>query len=172
MNITIPPNCRSFPADFFAWLLANQVDPTNVDDTQPVLVTDSEISGTTLFATAFQLPVTVPMPEALAEEMSALFPGYGERIAVLDDMAQLVEQLRQARDEQSKAKDRADEARAQILARLHIEGASVGTVAGRRAVEWKSVTKSQFQTARFRADHKDLADKYTVERVENRLELL
>jgi hypothetical protein len=171
MNITIPPNCRSFPASFFPWLIANQVVPQQVDDSKPVHITDSEIVGVTVLQNTFRVPIVVPLTDQLAADLDQFF-GEGASVTVLDDLAQLVNQLREARDEMAKAKDRADEARAQILARLHITGASVGTVHGRPAVEWKTVTKSQFQTAKFRADHKDLADEYTTTREENRLELL
>lgn len=90
----------------------------------------------------------------------------------MDDLKQWIDQLAEARRTAADAKDRADEARDQILAHLRDNKADIGTVGGRPAVEWKLVTKTQFETVKFRTDHPELAAAYTAERTENRLELL
>jgi len=121
-----------------------------------------------------------PMPDLmeLAEQVAAVLtppaePSEAQPIAIpIDGLKQLVAQLDEARQAQRDAKDRADEARDQIIAYLRDNGGEVGTVDGRPAVEWKTVTKKQFETARFRVENPDMADEYTTERTENRLELL
>jgi len=90
----------------------------------------------------------------------------------IDDIASLVDQLRTARDEERAAKERAEEARDQILSRMINEGYKIGTVNGRPAVQWVPVTSNRFQTKKFQAAHPDLAAEYTEPSTSNRLEVL
>lgn len=90
----------------------------------------------------------------------------------IDDLASLVDQLRTARDEERAAKERAEEARDQILSRMINEGYKIGTVNGRPAVQWVPVTSNRFQTRKFQAAHPDLAAEYTEPSTSNRLEVL
>jgi len=171
MNITIPPGATFgyMTRPLFDWLEANGVDPSGIDGSQPLSITEV-VTAATVFGTTVQRPVLTEMPQDLAQFLDDNFGG--PAAVALDDMSQLIDRLAQARAEEKAAKERADEARAQILARLELSGASLGTVGGRPAVEWRRVEKKQFQTAKFRADHPDMADQYTSTRTENRLELL
>jgi hypothetical protein len=90
----------------------------------------------------------------------------------VDDLKEWVEQLATARAEEKAAKERAEEARDQILSRMINEGYKVGTINGRPAVQWVPVTSNRFQTAKFKAAHPEMAAEFTEPSVSNRLEVL
>ena len=90
----------------------------------------------------------------------------------LDDLKEWIEQLDAARAEEKAAKERAEEARDQILSRMINEGYKLGTIDGRPAVQWVPVTSQRFQTKKFQAAHPELAAEFTEPSTSNRLEIL
>lgn len=174
MMITIPPATVGLPPAFFDWLTANGVDVPQVSAANPFHIdTGAELmSGTTVFLTEFLTPIMVPLDDYLAGWLLEQYGEHDPGTSVLDDMSSLVEQLRSAREDEKNAKARAEEARDQILARLRIEGSSVGTVDGRPAVERKIVESKRFDTMRFRREQPETAAIYTSISTSERLELL
>jgi hypothetical protein len=90
----------------------------------------------------------------------------------MDEFKSLVDQLAEARQAEKDAKDRAQEARDQIIAFLRDSKADIGTIAGRPAVEWKQLAPRKFKTGKFAVDHPDLYEQYREESPESRLDLL
>jgi hypothetical protein len=158
---------------FCSWLLANQVNPQQINGSQNITVTSVLISGTTVFSTTFAVDVTVPMPEDLAQVLESVYhPSEDPEATSLDDMAHLVKQLQDARAESKAAKEKEDEARDQILARIRERGGEYGTVAGQRVVHVKAIVTKRFKTVEFKKDHPDIAEQYTGESTSYRLETL
>lgn len=167
---------------FCSWLLANQVNPQQIDGTKHITVTSMLVSGWTVLSTTFEQPVTVPMPEDLKGALFAAYGGeYGggtvgpsedPEATSLDDMAHLVKQLQDARADAKAAKEREEEARDQILARLRERGGEYGTIAGQRVIHAKTIISNRFMTVQFKKDHPDLADQYTSPSPSIRLETL
>lgn len=172
MQITIPAATIDLPPVFFSWLQANGVDPQGVSAVSPFHITDTELMGTTVFATQIREPITVPLDDYLSGWLLNRFGEHDAGTSVLDDMASLVQQLADARQAEKDAKARAEEARDQILSRLRIEGSSVGTVNGRPAVQLKVVESKRLDTARLRREQPDIADIYTSVSTSEKLELL
>lgn len=187
MQFTIPANTPAEKYEvtftpFCNWLRDNQIDPAYVDGTQLLTVTSGLISGTMHGFGPFSRQVTVPMHPQLSQEMEAIFfgpvteapsgQGIDHSAVALDDVAQLVRQLAEGREEAAAGKKKADEARDQILARLRESGKEYGSVQGQRVLHAKTVEKRQFQTEKFRTAHPELADEFTAMRAETRLEIL
>lgn len=175
MKIMIPAGrSNEAPAALFDWAVGNGVLVPQVSDQHPVFITDEIVSGMTVFGSPFEVPVTIPMTDYLA---AALLETYGETdlsddVSILDDMASLIQQLAEAREAERQAKERANEARDQILARLRVEQTHIGTVDGRPAVQVKVVESKRLDTARLRREQPDIADIYTTTSTSERLELL
>lgn len=174
-----------------SWLDANGVDPATVSGLHDLNIESHKISGhSRTTGQRFEAPVVEPMWQDLLGYLAARFGCvYGggevapmiaredrlqpdEEAAPLDDIAPLIDQLRQARADSKAAKEREDEAKAEILARLKQTGREYGTVAGQRVVHAKSVTSNTFQTVRFRAAHPDLAAEFTEPKTSIRLEIV
>lgn len=172
------------------WLAENGVMPGNVSGLHELAITTDQIAGSDrVTGDKFFAPVTVPMPQDLLGYLTARFGGsYGpgdvvpdnaahrlqpdDEAAPLDDIAVMVDRLRQARLDAKAAKEREDEAKAEILARLKATGREYGTVAGQRVVHAKEVTSNTFQTVKFRAAHPDLAAEFTEPKISIRLEIV
>lgn len=173
-----------------AWLDANGVLPGNVSGMHELSITTDQIAGSyRTTGEKFFISIGVPMPGDLLGYLAARFGCvYGEgdvrpdnsahrltgddEAAPLDDMAQWVTALATARREEKAAKERTEEARDQILARLKATGKEYGTVDGARVVHAKKIESSRFQTAQLRKDLPEIADKYTAVSVSTRLEIL
>lgn len=195
MILVIPPNTTmdrfgdALPA-LSAWLDQNGVTPGYVSGLHELSITTDQIAGSYReTGEKFFQPVTVPMPLDLLGYLTARFGGsYGpgdvvpdnsahrlqpdEETAPLDDIAPLVDQLRAARADAKAAKEREDEAKAEILARLKATNREYGTVAGQRVVHAKTVVSNNFQTVKFRAAHPDLAAEFTEPKTSIRLEIV
>lgn len=176
MTITIPANSDLGAAfvPIFQWLSANAVDPTDIDATNPVMITDSEISAVTKYG-RITAPVRTPMPGDLVDLLIAAgWPPVAEPLDTVDlsPMAVLVQQLAEARAAKKAATEREEEARDQILSLMSQHNAKYGNVNGRPAVRRNVIEKSQFQTVKFRNAHPELASEFTTMRTETRLELL
>jgi hypothetical protein len=195
MMLVIPANTtmdrfgEALPA-LSSWLDANGVDPANVSGLRELSITTDQVAGS--YRTTdekFFISIGVPMPEDLLGYLAARFGcvyGEGEvapdnafqrltgddEAASLDDMAQWVTALATARREEKSAKERAEEARDQILARLKATGKEYGTVGGNRVVHAKKIESSRFKTTAFREEHPALAELYTSVSVSTRLEIL
>lgn len=172
------------------WLQSNNVEPANVSGLHELSITTDQISGSDrLTGDKFFVSVGVPMPADLLGYLAARFgASYGEGDVVpdnafqrlqpdsdaasLDDIAPLIDQLRAARADAKAAKEREDEAKLEILARLKATGREYGTVAGQRVVHAKPVTSNTFQTVKFRAAHPDLAAEFTEAKTSIRLEIV
>jgi hypothetical protein len=173
MHITIPAGqAVQCPSAFFAWLAANGVIVEQVSNEHPFHVSDGELSGVTVFGTEFTVPVTVPMTEYLASWLLEHFPETETGTSVLDDMESMIDGLGKARQAAKDATEKANELRDQILARLRIEGAAIGTVGGRPAVERKVIESKRLDTAKLRREQPDIADIYTSVSTSERLEIL
>lgn len=172
MQITIPAATVGIPPAFFEWIKANGPYPEGISAANPFYITDEQIAGTTVFGTGFEYPIVVPLDDYLAGWLLETFGPATEPTTNLDDMAALVVQLEEARQAAKNATEKANEARDQILARLRMEGSSIGTVAGRPAVEVKVVESKRLDTARLRREQPDIADIYTSVSTSERLEIL
>lgn len=174
MHITIPAAAGSgLPPAFFDWLIANGVDVPQVNGSAPVHIYDQTIAGITVFGSEFQVAITVPLDDYLAGWLLEHFGEHDPDESVpLDDMSALYKQLGEAREAARQAKERADEARDQILARLRQMGATVGTIDGRPAVERKIVESSRVDTTKLRREQPDIAAIYTTTSTSERLEIL
>lgn len=195
MQITIPPNTdltdKPFAPALFTWLEANGISTATVNGLQPVIIADDEIVYATLNESGpTNQPITVPMDDYLSSALInefAIAVAAGRRMTDaeveqalggpsgstdLDDMAQLVTQLTDARTREKDAKAEAEEARDQILARMRERNAKIGNVGGRPAVLVKTITSTRFKTVDFRKNYPDLADQYTGTSESTRLEIL
>lgn len=163
------------------WLATNGVHPVKVKGTEPIIITDDAIHATWLSSgEGFKAQVTMPMTPEL--EYALTVAGFqppevaltdaDSEAAPLDDMAHLVKQLEEGRALEKAGKEKADEAKVQILARLREANREYGTVNGQRVLHAKTITKSQFRTVAFRNAHPDLCKQFTTEREETRLEIL
>lgn len=158
---------------FCRWLADNGVGAQSIDGTKHITVTSVLISGTTVLQTTFAQPVVKPMPADLAQTLESIYhPAEDPEATSLDDMAHLVKQLQDARAEGKAAKEKEDEARDQILARLRERGGEYGTVAGQRVIRAKEVISNRFLTVQFKKDHPEMAQQYTGESKSIRLETL
>jgi hypothetical protein len=174
MMITIPAGrSQECPSALYDWLIANGVVVPQVSDEHPFMITDEYVSGMTVFASGFQVPVQIPMTDYLA---GWLLEHFGETeasdVTSLDDMATLYQQLGEARQAERDAKARAEEARDQILARLRQQQAMIGTIDGRPAVQRKVVQSSRVDTTKLRREQPDIAAIYTTTSTSERLEIL
>lgn len=178
MHVTIPAGQASTcPAALFDWLTANGVIVPQVSNQHPFYIIDQLIMGVTVLGTEIEIPITVPMDDYLAGWMMEHFAQDLTRIGTdetlpIDDMSALYQQLGEAREAARQAKERADEARDQILARLRQMGATVGTIDGRPAVERKIVESSRVDTTKLRREQPDIAAIYTTTSTSERLEIL
>jgi hypothetical protein len=194
MHITIPTgttadDIHSALGDqygpFLLWLSYNGIQPDNIATGYPIEFTDQTVSLAVIFPrfSRWDYPVTAPMPHEIQALLAERFGGVWENepapdrptddeAVSLDEMSHLIEQLAQARADEKAAKERAEEAKTQILARIRESGKEFGTVRGQRVVQAKTIEKTQFQTVKFRAEHPDLAGQFTTTRTETRLELL
>lgn len=178
------------------WLRANDVDPANVSGLHPLAIETHKISGHdrvtgARFEAKTQMPMPVELVGYLATRFGAVYdsgdpipdnasfrlqvngvPATDEETAPLDDIAPLVDQLRAARADGKAAKEREDEAKAEILARLKATNREYGTVAGQRVVHAKTVVSNNFQTVKFRAAHPELAAEFTEPKTSVRLEIV
>lgn len=197
MILVIPANTdfRDF-AEFHRladWLAANGVDITHIDGSRPVTIRTDRIEWSRPldgFGAPASMPVVVPIPDGL---MTALATRFGasytegdvlpaitpdqrlspdEETAPLDDIAVMIDRLRQARADSKAAKEREDEAKAEILARLKATGREYGSVNGQRVVHAKPVTSNTFQTVKFRSAHPELAAEFTEAKTSIRLEIV
>lgn len=157
---------------FCSWLQANQVNPQQINGSENITVTSVMISGTTVMSTTFAMDVTVPMPADLAQVLESVYHPSESDVVAMDDMAHLVKQLQDARAEGKAAKEKEDEARDQILARLRERGGEYGTVAGQRVIRAKEVISNRFLTVQFKKDHPEMAEQYTSPSTSVRLETL
>lgn len=175
MQITIPAATVGIPPAFFGWLAKNGIQAEGISAASPLYVADDQIAGTTVFGTGFEYPIVVPLDDYLSGWLLETFgedPRSAPGPANLDDMQLLIDQLGSAREAVRAATEQANEARDQILARLRMEGSSIGTVAGRPAVEVKVVESKRLDTARLRREQPDIADIYTSVSTSERLEIL
>lgn len=172
MMITIPPATHDLPPAFFDWLRMNDVEVPQVSGATPVHITDEQVIGTTVFGSEFTVPVTIPLDDYLSGWLLERFGEHDSGTSILDDMASMITDLGNARQAAKDAAELASEIRDQILARLRIEGSSVGTVNGRPAVEVKVVESKRLDQARLRREQPELADIYTSVSTSERLELL
>lgn len=180
------------------WLRQNAVDPYRVSGKHSLEIRGDNVEGHYFSGlsptdnatyTPFTAPIVAPMAPELSGYLAARFGASwdgadaipdnsahrlqpDEEAAPLDDIAPLIDQLRQARADSKAAKEREDEAKAEILARLKQTGREYGTVAGQRVVHAKSVTSNTFQTVKFRAAHPDLAAEFTEPKTSIRLEIV
>lgn len=132
----------------------------------------------------YRIKLINPLTQSLIDKLAPLFGGVFEgedprpvrempaADAKLDDLAQWVSQLETARAEEKAAKERAEEARVQILSRLNEHGAEFGTIDGQRVVKAKTVESSRFKTVEFRKAYPDLAAQYSATSTSVRLEVL
>lgn len=195
MILVIPANTtmdrfgEALPA-LSAWLKDNNVWPANVSGLHELSFTTDQIAGSDrLTGDKFFAPIIAPMPEELLGYLAARFgASYGEgdvvpdnadqrlspdgETASLDDVAQLIDQLRQARADSKAAKEREDEAKLEIMARLKSTGKEYGSVNGQRVVHAKTVKSNTFQTVKFRSVHPELAAEFTEEKTSIRLEIV
>lgn len=198
MHMTIPAGTtmerygEALPA-LLDWLQANQIEVSYVSGAEPLEITGERIEWFDRRFAAVSgrsfVPVTVPMPEDLLGYLAARFGCvYGEgdvrpdnsahrlppddEAASLDDIAPLIDQLRAARSDAKAVKEREDEAKLEILARLKATNREYGTVAGQRVVHAKSVTSNTFQTVAFRQAHPELAAEFTQPKTSIRLEIV
>ncbi|HEX2642612.1 MAG TPA: hypothetical protein VHU81_06450 [Thermoanaerobaculia bacterium] len=201
MHITIPADTTAedfqsalggWYVPFLDWIRANSIAPESISPGFPIEITDQslalawmtgELNGGVPVRSHGTVPVTVPMPHEIQALLAERFGGVWENepapdrpsddeAVSLDEMSHLIEQLARARADEKAARERAEEAKTQILARIRESGKEFGTVRGQRVVQAKTIEKSQFQTVKFRAEHPDLAGQFTTTRTETRLELL
>jgi hypothetical protein len=196
MHITIPAGTTmerfgASLAPLSAWLTANGVDPAKVAGDIPLELTGTHISAgirpwPDLPVDQVISPIKVPMPQELLNLIASIFGGVFEgsdprpvrdvpepvKEASLDDISAWIEQLEEARMTEKAAKERAEEARTAIVARLREAGAEYGTVNGQRVVKAKTIESSRFKTAEFRKAHPQLADEYTSVSTSVRLEII
>jgi hypothetical protein len=174
MQITIPAATIGLPPAFFQWLTANEIDVPGVSAANPFHIDlDHELLiGTTVFGTEFRHSITVPLDDYLAGWLLSTFGEHDVEATPIDDMKRLYDQLGEARQAERDAKQRAVEARDQILARLRQQQARVGTLDGRPAVELKVIASRRFAKARFESDHPEMVDQYTDTTTSERLEIL
>lgn len=195
MHMTIPAGTTmeqfgdALPA-LSAWLQKSGIPPADVSGFYDLTITSDQVTYFERSSEDFRaVNLGTPMPEDLLGYLAARFGCvYGEgdvrpdnsahrltgddEAAPLDDMAQWVTALATARREEKAAKERTEEARDQILARLKATGKEYGTVDGARVVHAKKIESSRFQTAQLRKDLPEIADKYTAVSVSTRLEIL
>lgn len=174
MQITIPAGeAGTCPDALFVWLNTNGVVVPQVSNEHPFHIYDETIAGMTVFGSEFQMPITIPMTDYLAGWLLENFGDRpGEEIMPINDMAGLVAKLESARQAARDATEQANEARDQILARLRQQGAMVGTIDGRPAVERKIVSSSRVDTTKLRREQPDIAAIYTTTSTSERLEIL
>jgi hypothetical protein len=196
MHITIPAGTtmERFGASLLpltSWLEANSLRPATIAGDMPLELTESHISAAVREVPGGPVgqviaPVRVPMSQELLNLLAPIFGGVFEgddprperdvpepmKEAALDDISAWVEQLEEARLTEKAAKERAEEARTAIVARLREAGAEYGTVNGQRVVKAKTIESSRFKTAEFRKAHPQLADEYTSTSTSVRLEII
>lgn len=83
-------------------------------------------------------------------------------VTAIDDLATWVDAYRAACANRDQWSEIADRAKQQITQKLERDAAEVGTVNGRPAVRWTSVTSHRLDTKTLKAKDPELAERYTV----------
>lgn len=96
-----------------------------------------------------------------------------EVIAVpLDEIREWEKRFKDARARRREAQEEEDEAKEVIKEYLDASGAEFGSVGGKITLRYRSMTVRRFNTKKFRKAHPDLADAYTDENEERRMEVI
>jgi predicted phage-related endonuclease len=93
-------------------------------------------------------------------------------VTPLDSLADWVKRFETARDLEKQAKDKKEEARSMIAAYLEEQGAEYGSIKGRIAIRWRTITKRAFDTKKFKAENPQIAEDYIRESSYNQMEVV
>lgn len=94
------------------------------------------------------------------------------KTAELDSIADWVASYRKAKELEKVAKEKAEEARSIIAAKLDETEAEFGTVDDEPVVRWRSVSSTRLDTRKFREQYPDLAEEFSVTKPSMRMEIL
>lgn len=92
--------------------------------------------------------------------------------AALDEIADRVSRYTLAKKLESKAKDAAEEARADLASYLEARGAEFGTVEGTLVVRWRPVTSRRLDSKKLGENHPEIVAEFTREQTVMRMEIV
>lgn len=104
-----------------------------------------------------------PLNEAVEEEIYA---------APLDERREWVKKFLDARARRRAAQEEEDEAKEVIRDLLDEAGAEFGSVGGQVVLRYRTMSVRRLNTKKLRNDHPELADAYTNENEERRMEVI
>lgn len=90
----------------------------------------------------------------------------------IDELATWIDAYRTACTNRDQWSEIADRAKQQITQQLEREAADVGTINGRPAVRWTTVTSHRLDTKTLKAKDPELAERYTVTSTSRRFTVL
>lgn len=93
-----------------------------------------------------------------------------ENTAALDEIADRWNRYVKAKEAETLAKTVVEETRSDVTAYLRERGAEFGTIDGQLVARWRRITKRRFQQKKFVESNPEIAEAYTVESDEWRLE--
>lgn len=92
--------------------------------------------------------------------------------AALDPIAEWVGKFLRARELRKRAKELEDEAKEMIAGYLVERDAEYGTVGDKMRLRYRTVESNRFDVKRFRAENPEVAEAYTRQQIERRMEVI